>query len=135
MKDTPQVLLVEDNESLSLLLSLMLKRHGISAATAANGREALLRLKQRPFDYLVTDLVLPEVSGISLIRILQRIHPEIPVLAITGMDEETGNKALDAGARLLLYKPFSPSQFLQAFDRLRAGDATPVTPRPLRFSA
>jgi PAS domain S-box-containing protein len=118
------VLVVEDEEELRRLAVQALEWRGYSVLAAASGAEAIALtrgLRRRP-ELLVTDVVMPEMSGVQLAEELQKRWPALPVLFVSGhLDEQAvGGGHLDAQADLLP-KPFTPDQLgkrvRQALDR------------------
>lgn len=83
----PSVLVVDDDPSVRRLFTRMLEMQGYAASGAAHGDEALALARDRSFDLLVTDLVLPGASGIEVAQRLRRIHPGLQVIVISGYDE------------------------------------------------
>ncbi len=95
------VLLVDDDVFTSRMMELHLQKDGLAVVTAGNGHEALAKLDERRFDLVLTDLVMPEMSGLELVRAI-RARPdcaEIPLLILSGLDN-TGMivEAMKAGA-------------------------------------
>jgi DNA-binding response OmpR family regulator len=76
--------------------------------TAFNGLDGLKAFEQseRKIDLVITDLVMPEISGVGVISIIKKKHPQTPVIAITGWGEHPGALATEADADLVLDKPF-----------------------------
>ena len=76
--------------------------------TACNGLECLrvLEKNERQPDLVITDLVMPLISGIGLISLLKKQSPEIPIIAMTGWGKEPGELAKEAKADKILMKPF-----------------------------
>ena len=79
----PKILVVDDNDSITLLLSLTLKTEGCDVETAADGMEAFQKFQLNEPDVLVTDLVMPEMDGQELCRRVRKISG-VPILIITG---------------------------------------------------
>jgi len=91
--------------------------HDAEFVEAKNGQEALDRLREKPTDILVTDLNMPVLDGLQLVRRVSA-SPKLfglPILVITSVANETTEKELlDSGAKLVLGKPVSPAEFAQA---------------------
>jgi PAS domain S-box-containing protein len=126
------VLLVEDDDSLRALTERILFRNGyhvLSAATAAEGSR-LATVHDR-IDVLVTDVVMPDMSGPDLAATLTGQHPNMPVIYMSGYAESilATRTDLPAGATLL-HKPVSAHQLLSTIPRVI--QASPVTVRPIR---
>ena len=79
----PKILVVDDNDSITLLLSLTLKTEGCDVETAADGMEAFQKFQLNEPDVLVTGLVMPEMDGQELCRRVRKISG-VPILIITG---------------------------------------------------
>ena len=101
------VLIAEDERNISELLEELLAREGRRIRIVHNGREAIGALEERPFDLLITDLMMPEVDGMELIRRAKALYPDIMVIIMTGYASlETAIQAVKEGAYDYLRKPF-----------------------------
>jgi two-component system phosphate regulon response regulator PhoB len=111
----PRVLVVEDEEALSLLLRYNLESEGYEVETIGRGDEAELALRERVPDLLLLDWMLPGLSGVELCRRL-RLREEtarLPVLMLTARGEETERvRGLTAGADDYVVKPFSVPELM-----------------------
>lgn len=83
-KNQKRILVVDDNQVLLDLLQAMLSASGHRVNTAVNGTEAVARLKEQPFDIVVTDFSMPGMDGWQLTRYIAVNHPEIPVVMVSG---------------------------------------------------
>ena len=81
------ILVIEDDESLSKLYEIVLHKEGYEALCAANGREAFEILDNKHVDMVITDIMMPEMDGYEFIRILREQDKKIPVLIITAKDD------------------------------------------------
>jgi two-component system, OmpR family, phosphate regulon response regulator PhoB len=137
---TPYILVVEDEDALSTLLSYNLDKEGYAVTVAADGEEALVQVDERLPDLIILDWMLPKVSGIEVCRRL-RNRPEtrnVPIIMLTARGEESDRiRGLDTGADDYLTKPFSMTELSAriravlrrirpglADDRIRHGDIT-----------
>jgi len=114
------VLLVEDELVVRDLAADALRRRGYQVVTAASGPEALDLVQQavRPFDVLVTDIVMPQMNGQQLADLLLLRHPMLKVLFISGYsDLPRKHDGMLRPGMALLTKPFTPGQLVQ---RVRA---------------
>jgi DNA-binding response OmpR family regulator len=103
-----RLLIVDDEEELVSALVERLVFRGYAVEGAADGRQALAMVKERPFDVVVADLKMPRIGGIELMRSLRREFPHVRVILITGhgrTDDEVS--ALAEMANGLLLKPFA----------------------------
>ncbi len=93
---------------------------GYETVTAADGLEGLNCIKERPYDLVITDIAMPYVSGIGIISILKREHPEIPVIAITGYGYHAEELAQEKNADYIMGKPFDVQKLKEAVEKLIA---------------
>ena len=94
------ILIVDDSEVDRLLMDGLLKRSiGFEVIWAENGRQAIERLKDWNIDLVITDLQMPEVDGLELVRVVRKSHPQVPIVLTTGKgSEEIAAQALNEGA-------------------------------------
>lgn len=105
-----QILVVDDETNLRRVLAAVLEREGYDVFVAADGREALGILDNHHVDLVVTDVRMPEVDGMTLLREVQRIDADIPVIMITAHSTvDNAVEALKGGAFDYLTKPFEQS--------------------------
>lgn len=109
-----RILVVDDEKSIRLTLSEFLKREGYEADTAENADTAVGMLKDKEYDVLLTDIVMPRKSGMSLITDIHRIHPNAQVILMTGEPTvETASAAVRLEVRDYLAKPISREELLR----------------------
>ena len=109
MSPSRRVLVVEDEPSVRELLRLHLELGGFEIEESADGRDALRRLRERPFNLIVLDVMLPGIDGVSLCRAIRTEGPNVstPVLMLTARDTESDKVlGLESGADDYLTKPF-----------------------------
>ena len=112
-----QILVVEDEPSLAEVVSLYLKRAGFQVQVASSGGQAMSILEKRIPDFVIMDVMLPEVDGLSITRWL-RDHSDVPIIMVTARREEVDRIAgLEMGADDYVVKPFSPQELVS---RVRA---------------
>ncbi|HET7271656.1 MAG TPA: response regulator transcription factor [Rubrobacter sp.] len=134
-----RILVVEDEERLARLISRVLTEEGYAVETEANGRQALVRALAGEHDLLIVDWMLPDLSGVQLVKRLRAAEVGTPAIMLTARDQiEDRVEGLDAGADDYLPKPFAFPELLarvRALTRrprdegkdgavLRAGDVT-----------
>lgn len=103
----PRVLVADDEASIRELLSKTLALADYDVDVAHDGRSALERLRTTQYDLLITDLKMPGVDGLSVIREARRYRPELPIIIITGFSTEASAiEALNLGVSGYLTKPF-----------------------------
>jgi excisionase family DNA binding protein len=103
----PRVLVVDDEASIRDLLAKTLALAEYEVDLAPDGRTALERLRMIPYDLLITDLKMPGVDGLAVIREARRLKADIPVIIITGFSTEASAiEAVNLGVSGYLTKPF-----------------------------
>lgn len=103
----PRVLVADDEASIRELLSKTLALAEYDVDLAQDGRSALERVRTTEYDLLITDLKMPGVDGLSVIREARRFRPELPIIIITGFSTEASAiEALNLGVSGYLTKPF-----------------------------
>lgn len=108
-----RALVVDDEESIRELVSMLLSHAGYGVDIAGCGFEAMARYRQKHFDVVITDLDMPHGNGRELTDIIKIISPDTPVILITGnYDMELVGE--DAPFDAVLYKPFTVGQLLHA---------------------
>lgn len=119
--DKKRVLIVEDEPSVADALRLVMEDAGFEVALAPNGREAVEQSAAAAFDLTITDVQLPDTSGLCLLSRLRRERPAHPVIVITAQrTPEVVAAALAGGACEVLLKPFPPSAILDLARRILA---------------
>ena len=114
-----QILVVDDEPAICSTLSAMLKQAGHDVRVAGNGNEAMKLSLEGVLDLLITDIHMPERDGLSIIREMRREHPQLKIIAMTGSSlDEYLRWAGKLGADLVLAKPFSSQEMLEAVARL-----------------
>jgi excisionase family DNA binding protein len=111
-----RILLVDDEESIRRLLSRMLEtEYDVEAAADGEAAMRLLREADAHYDLLISDLNMPGMDGLTLIREAQRIDSTLPAIVITGYSTESAAiEALNLGVAGYLTKPFGTTQVLAA---------------------
>jgi diguanylate cyclase (GGDEF)-like protein len=114
-----KVLVVDDDESIRNLMVTLLAQKGHQCETAMNGLEALDKIGKNEYDAVITDIVMPEMDGISLTKELSKRFQDLPVMTVTGYAEEySAETAMTSGAREFIKKPFSTTEFIIRFDKM-----------------
>jgi two-component system response regulator PilR (NtrC family) len=102
-----RLLVVDDERSMRELLSIVLRREGYDVTLAENGRAAIAYLEARRFDLLVSDIKMPDMTGVDVLRAAKRIDPDILGIMITAFaSADTAIEAMRLGAHDYLSKPF-----------------------------
>lgn len=116
-----RVLLVDDEREFTAALAERLALRGFDAITAASGAEALEILDRNPPHIVVSDVMMPGLSGMELLKRIRKYHPRVQVILLTGMscafDTE---EALRLGAFACLMKPLNIKELIDTIHRVVA---------------
>jgi two-component system, NtrC family, response regulator PilR len=103
----PRILVVDDERSMRELLAIVLKREGYDVLLAENGKKAIELLEREPFDLLISDIKMPDLSGVEVLRAAKQIDQDILGIMITAFaSTESAVEAMRLGACDYLSKPF-----------------------------
>ncbi len=108
-----QLLIVDDDPELRRFLAGELEAEGYATSEAANGQNALVKIRESPWDLVILDWTLPDFSGVEVCRRLRSSGGTVPVLMLTARDDVRERvEALDSGADDFITKPFSIEELL-----------------------
>lgn len=123
-------LVVDDEETLRKVTSIVLERAGHRVFTASSGSEALRILEREPVDLVISDIVMPDTDGIELMREIRTKFPNMKIISMSG-----GGNYLTAslclklagqmGASVILNKPFTSDQLLESVAQALAAPVKP----------
>jgi DNA-binding response OmpR family regulator len=136
-----RVLVVEDDPDIAQLVAHYLEKAGFSTELLTSGRDALSVIAARPPDVLVLDLMLPQVDGLEICRVVRgnASTATIPIIMLTARAEESDRiVGLEIGADDYVAKPFSPNELVARVRALvrRAQRASPSAPgRPIHYGS
>lgn len=119
MKKKPQILLVDDSkETLEGLNSYLGQSYRVYAAQ--NGLDALKIFEQHrsDLDLIITDIIMPDISGTALISMIKDSSPNTPIIAMTGWGQHPRDLASEAKADIVLGKPFELEDLAQSVSKL-----------------
>ncbi|MGE0703113.1 MAG: sigma-54-dependent transcriptional regulator [Vicinamibacterales bacterium] len=103
----PRILVVDDERSMRELLAIVLRREGYEVILAENGRSAIDLIEREPIDLLISDIKMPDLSGVDVLRAAKRVDQDILGIMITAFaSTETAVEAMRLGACDYLSKPF-----------------------------
>jgi nitrogen regulation protein NR(I) len=112
------ILIVDDENNIRRVLAAMLKREGYEVTAAADGEQALAVLQKVPISVVVTDLVMPRVDGMELLKRVAADLPDIPVIMITAHGSvDSAVAALKAGAFDYITKPFDQEELKKVIEK------------------
>ena len=112
------ILVIEDDQDVLTMLVKHLQLLGYNVITASDGMEGLKLLEDSDFDMVITDIVMPYVSGLGVVSACKTKKPDIPVIAITGYGKEPEAAALEKKADLVLSKPVKMAVLKEHIEKL-----------------
>jgi chemosensory pili system protein ChpA (sensor histidine kinase/response regulator) len=115
-----KILLVEDDADTQVALAMLFEFEGFEVITAADGEEAYLRAVTESPDLIVTDINMPKVNGLDLIRLVRadgRVEG-IPIVAMSAVEKQYLNRAMELGAIAVAQKPIEFDHFMSLVARI-----------------
>ena len=107
----PRILVIDDEMIVCESCKRILEEDGYEVETALSGREAIDKMKENPFDIVITDLKMPEIDGMEVLKTFRKEYPDTIVIMITGFSTvETAVEAMKLGAFDYIPKPFTPDE-------------------------
>jgi len=117
------ILVIEDDIDIITIFTKHLKRNGYEVIIATDGMEGLKKLEEGGYDLVITDIVMPFISGVGIVTALKEMSPHIPVIAVTGYGKEPEAAAVEKKADIVLAKPVRMSTLMALMDELLQPDA------------
>lgn len=120
MDKTYRLLIIDDNEEILASLKSFLSKKDYDVVSASNGLDALKLIEAATddFDLVITDLVMPNISGVAVTAIIKKQNQKMPVIAITGYGEQPEALAKEVHADLVMEKPFKLDELESHISRL-----------------
>ena len=112
-----QILIVDDDQMDRVLIRSVLEPLGHTLVYAADGQAGIELCRETDFDLVVTDLAMPELNGLRLIKALREEYFDVPIIAVSGRAMEQLDLAEDYGANLTMYKPLDAQGLLDSVER------------------
>lgn len=121
MSEQGKILIVDDEPLIRDALAFKLTKDGYTVETAEDGEKAIEMVEGSTYDIIISDVMMPFVSGFELLKILKERGTEAPVLLLTSLNSENAVlKAFDLGADDFMTKPFSPNELSVRIKKLMA---------------
>lgn len=113
-----KALVIDDEQIVLDSVSTLLRDEGFEVDVSLDGREGLDWAIERKYDVVFTDIRMPDIGGMKVLRDVKRVNPALPVIMITGYASvESAVQAMKLGAAEYIEKPFEPEQLLEAVSR------------------
>jgi DNA-binding response OmpR family regulator len=106
------ILIVEDDQNVLSMMVKHLRKAGYEAIQAEDGLEALRKLEEGDYDLVITDIVIPYISGVGVVSAFKKKRPHVPVIAMTGYGKEPEAAVVEKNADLVLAKPVRMSKLI-----------------------
>ncbi len=120
-EERPRVLCVDDEPVILQVLRRLLESQGFETVTTQDPASAISAFDEKPFDVVITDIHMPRMDGMALMRTLRERQPDLPVMVVTGHGTvDTAIQALREGASGMLVKPFTGQELLSEVRRALA---------------
>lgn len=120
--DVKHILVVDDDEMMREFIKELLTLNNFEVSEAANGVDGLKQFRKNTPDLVLTDIIMPEMEGISFIREIRSYNKDIPIIAMTGNAHGRMEEYLDISTQLgadeILRKPIKSKTFLEAINKL-----------------
>lgn len=114
-----EILIVDDNQMMAKTLKDILRLKGFKAETANNASEALNKMETNDFDCILSDIRMPDMSGVELIKVIKKKSPNIPMILMTAYtNTEIVREGLEEGTLAVLNKPLNIDRFIQFLEFL-----------------
>ncbi len=121
MSEHPKILVVDDEESMCNFMEIMLKKEGYRVETVNSGAEAVSLIDQEPPDLVITDIMMPEMSGIELLTQAKKQHQELHFIVMTAFASvDSAVEALKQGADDYVTKPFKVDEIKHVIKKIFA---------------
>ena len=115
---TRRVLVIDDEPAVLKVLGLVLQRRGFAVDTMSSAKAALAQLPQQKYHAILSDIIMPEMSGVEFLRELRRHDLDVPVILMTaGPTLDSAIDAIEYGAQQYLLKPVEPDALVKAVGR------------------
>ena len=118
MEEKAKILVIDDDEFILSSIKEILSQNGYLVHTAKDGEEMLNKLKERVYNLILLDIVLPDIDGLDLIERLTDTLPRMRKVIITGYASlENAVRALNLGANAFIMKPISPKELIEVVQK------------------
>lgn len=113
-----KVLVIDDEQIVLDSVATLLRDEGFDVDVSLSGREGLDWAIERKYDAILSDIRMPDMGGMRVLRDIKRVHPSLPVIMITGYASvDSAIQAMKLGAAEYIEKPFEPEQLIDSLNR------------------
>ena len=122
-----KILVAEDEPVMLMAIEAKLKNDGFEVTGVSDGQQALKAIEQSRPDLIITDILMPYISGLELIGVVRTNEKKIPIIVLSSIgEEETVMEAFQLGADDFITKPFNPTELSVRVKRLLKIPTTPA---------
>ena len=107
-----KILIVDDEDALREILSVELSLSGADVSQAESGAKGLESIRNGAFDTIISDIRMPDVDGITLLKSVKSEFPKTQVYLVTGFADISREEAIELGAEEVLYKPYDVEELV-----------------------
>ena len=118
IKNQKKILIIDDNIGFLSTIVQYLENQGFLVVTALDGLDIFTLIESETYDLVITDVDMPVLSGVGVILTHKEKKPEIPIIAISGYGKTALGAAREAGADVIIDKPFRYSVLMKHIDKL-----------------
>ena len=119
----PKIVVVDDSSDLGKMVEIFLSRQGYEVTSFTSGKKALEYLRDNPVNLMLTDINMPEMSGLDLIKAIKKTKPDLPIIAMTGSpDPEIIDELSKLGVSNCLEKPLFLSYLEDVMREMGTGE-------------
>ena len=118
-----RILMIDDDAHMRRMVAIYLKREPYELVSVGSARMALHELKKGPFDLILSDIQMPEMDGIELIKAIKSQYPQMPIIILSAFDAGKFQREMAAYEQLaILSKPFDQKSLLKLLERFLMKD-------------
>jgi len=111
-----RVLIVDDEEDIRNILKDQFEELHYEVVTASNGQIALDKTLESSFDVIVSDIRMPEMDGLTLVKNIRETNKEVPIYLVTAFSEYSEKDILVLGVSAIIFKPFDADEIVEVID-------------------
>ncbi len=116
-----KILVVDDEEIIRNLLTDVLNDEGCEVTAVPDGAEAVARVKETAFDVVFSDVHMPVMNGVEIVKAIKKIKPETVIIMMDSYPDHLLAQAQEAGALTYIHKPFNIKTLLAIMEKIKGG--------------
>ncbi len=117
-----RIIFIDDDPNMRRMVELYLNGEDFFLETEGSPRKGLIKIKEQPYDLVISDIQMPDMDGFTMIRRIREFNVSVPVLVISAFGEkDVMAKAREAGATEIIEKPFDREKLIRLINKFTAG--------------